>query len=71
MTRGRKRALTDEEVHRARWMYANTSCSMERIALHLRVSQGVIQDVIDHKGAYQFKTAVKKVFGINMLRRES
>jgi DNA-binding transcriptional regulator LsrR (DeoR family) len=50
--RGRKRALNDEQAYRARWMYANTSCSMERIAQHLRVSQGVIQQVIDRKGAY-------------------
>lgn len=51
--RGRKRALDWEQVKRARWLYANTSCSMERIARHLRVSQGVIQDVIDKKGAYK------------------
>ena len=52
MSRGRKRALDWEQVKRARWLYTNTTCSMERIARHLRVSQGVIQDVIDKKGAY-------------------
>jgi len=55
MTRGRKRALTDEQVERARWMYAKTSCSMQRLADHFHVSQGVIQHVIDRKGAYALR----------------
>lgn len=51
--RGRKRALDWERVYRARWLYANTSCSMAQIARNLRVSPGVIQAVIDRTGAYK------------------
>jgi hypothetical protein len=51
--RGRKRALTDEQVEHARHLYNTTSCSMDRVARHFHVSQGVIQAVIDRKGAYK------------------
>jgi hypothetical protein len=51
--KGRTRALSYEQVKRARWMYAKTSNSMEKIGQHFHVSQGVIQDVIDKKGAYR------------------
>lgn len=51
--RGRKRALTDEQVEHARHLYNTTSCSMDRVARHFHVSQGVIQQVIDRKGAYK------------------
>lgn len=53
MKRGRKQALDDKQVERARWLYANTDCSMQRIADRYGVSQGVIQHVIDRKGAYK------------------
>ena len=50
--KGRPRSLTPEQVERIRWMYANTSCSMRRLADHFKVSHGVIQMVIDKRGAY-------------------
>ena len=50
---GRKRALGDEDIERVRWLYRNTSCSMQRIADRYKVSQGVIQHVIGKKGAYK------------------
>ncbi len=53
--RGRKRALTGEQVERIRSMYAITSCSMQRIADHFGVSQGVIQAVIDKRGPYAIR----------------
>jgi hypothetical protein len=50
---GRKQALNNKQVARARDLYINTSCSMQDIADRYGVSQGVIQAVIDKKGAYR------------------
>lgn len=51
--RGRKPALTPDEVERVRDLYQNTAMNMSQIARHFGVSQGVVIAVVDRKGAYK------------------
>ncbi len=54
--RGRKRALTDEQVQDARDLYyKHPAITMAGLARRYRVSPGVISDVIDRTGAYSTK----------------
>lgn len=50
---GRKRLLTDDQAEHARYLYNETSCSMQRVADHFGVSVGVIAHVINRTGAYK------------------
>lgn len=53
MTRGRPRAVDDVTADRIRWMYDNTTCSMEVIARHFKISAQTVNQIIERKGAYR------------------
>jgi len=50
--RGRRPALTPEQVEHARDLYRNTSCSLERIGRHFGVSQGTAERAVFGKPPY-------------------
>jgi hypothetical protein len=47
-----KRKLDDEQVDAVRHLYRHTAMNLSDLARMFRVSQGVIQHVVDRKGAY-------------------
>ncbi len=55
MKRGRRPALTPEQVEHVRDLYRNTSCSFDRIAAHFDVSQATIIRIIERKPPYNFQ----------------
>jgi hypothetical protein len=57
MKRGRRPALTAEQVDHVRNLYHTSSCSMERIAGHFDVSPATIERVIMHRAPYNYRRA--------------
>lgn len=51
--RGRKPRLSPEQCERLRFLYHNSSCSLQRIAEHYGVSVSLASRVINRQGSYE------------------
>ena len=60
MGRGRKRSLTEEDAEKVRFLYRNSSNSVNRLAAKFGVSASTVSHIILRTGAYAPKPPTDK-----------